>query len=409
MDAYPYEVLLRPSSSEQLLEPFWKELDVYLTPVLRRRAWSSRMNGGGYDPDDVVQETLLRLFALPAEKLIAIDNLVGYSLRVLQNVITDFRRSERRRAGLILIGGPLDIDRELNLAFTESEFNPDRVALDRETLQETLLAIGKLGRHRDEVARLVMNSYSIGEIAHLLGLGRSVVLRMIHEIRATVRSLKSDDAERDREQDPVRQDDAPAQADQQQLIRAIRRLGNRQAEVLIMSAEGLKPRQMAALLGIQAGAARASLSYARSAVSRPRAGPRRSSASSSRSSSGPATRSQASYSETHVPRGVCVVDMSTTQTPFSSLQDVNELQIMAVISRRTACSNWATSSGGSTSPSAHRRPAGCDWRLREPIIGGQWRRHCLLSVGIAVHAAALAGPRGGHHSARGPRCAEGRT
>jgi RNA polymerase sigma factor (sigma-70 family) len=132
------------------------ELAQFITTEIGRltRFVRSRMEGAGaIEPEDVVQDVVLRLFAL-ADISRPVENLAAYVFSALQNRITDLWRRRGRRPEPASGAGALD-----RLLITAQEGHPpnDPAALAERNERLQLIAMAMEALAADERAVVIAN------------------------------------------------------------------------------------------------------------------------------------------------------------------------------------------------------------------------------------------------------------
>jgi RNA polymerase sigma factor (sigma-70 family) len=136
------------------------------------------------DIDDVVQEVRIRLWrALATEK--GVDHLASYIQRTVLSVVIDAmrRRTARREEALMQDEDAIDVHAATTTA-------PDRLADQGQRLASVELAIAELPSRRRVPVRLLLQGFTTGDIAVMLGMteatARNLAYRGVEELKAAL-------------------------------------------------------------------------------------------------------------------------------------------------------------------------------------------------------------------------------
>ncbi|SDP81661.1 sigma factor [Lentzea jiangxiensis] len=198
------------------------------------------------DLDDVVQGTVAKFLARPLELRSEIKYFSAYITKLATNAAVDYYRA---RAKEIPAGTWMDIEFLLlgGEPVTRDTFREQRQRLNLLDLAARLIP------DMVDAMRLFLDGFNLAEVAEIIGkpqievytafrdIARRLDTRYVHEVDASTR---------------------PVPSGPPQIARAVGALGKRQADVLRMSADGLEPRAIAEVLGIDKNAVRASKSIA---------------------------------------------------------------------------------------------------------------------------------------------------
>lgn len=238
-----------------------------LTELIERTDWLTRYLGPRVpygDLRDIKQDVLVRIWLAAREgKFTDVANVGAYVTRIARNLTVDYYR---RRSREDLVGGIQDLDQLVMTSSSEDVADNVVAAFEaRQELTEIFRYLERISPQLRRVFQLSVEGYTSPEIAHRLYITTSTADRYLYRARAALlrRASEALSGEQEPEKSEKRPEEQTQRNDDTHLQRVVRRLGGRQAEVLRMSAEGLKPRQIAHLLDIDANAVRASLHYAR--------------------------------------------------------------------------------------------------------------------------------------------------
>lgn len=138
-------------------------------PSLLRLA--ERLIGDRAAAEDVTQSLWLRVQRVEDHPPIA--NRRAYLFRLATNVALDWRRAKRRRDALFETG---DLPEHVAAALPRA----DHALIDRESLAIVMAALDELpSRTRDIFVMRRLDEMSIDDIAERVGLGRSMVLKLL--------------------------------------------------------------------------------------------------------------------------------------------------------------------------------------------------------------------------------------
>jgi RNA polymerase sigma-70 factor, ECF subfamily len=168
-------------------------LQIYceLQPVLRRylrRAWPRPLLADpAMDVEDIVQETLIRVFSyLDKARMSDIQNVRAWIYAVARNVITDYaRRSAAKKRGT---GGRLELStddevqsRELSSTIDPKATDPLRKASEGEESQMLLQAVETLPSCDRAIIELrLFSNRTFSEIAEQLGISPATLRQRCH-------------------------------------------------------------------------------------------------------------------------------------------------------------------------------------------------------------------------------------
>lgn len=147
---------------------------------------AARLTGTRTDAEDLVQETLTRLFA-DADKLSGITDLGPYLSRVLYNRFVDEHRARKRRP-LTLVGDHDDL-----LEQADDSVDPDTLS---EADAKSARLSRALARLSDEHRRLVLlhdaEGYTLRELEAMTGTTTGTLKSRLSRARARLRELLRD-------------------------------------------------------------------------------------------------------------------------------------------------------------------------------------------------------------------------
>jgi RNA polymerase sigma factor (sigma-70 family) len=135
------------------------------------------------DVDDVLQEVRIKLWrAFSAER--GIDHLASYIQRTVLSVVIDAlrRRAARREEPLMLDADSVDVHAAGTLA-------PDRLAEQRQRLAEVERAIAELPERRRVPARLLLQGFTTGDIATMLGMSEAAARNLAYRGAEELKSV----------------------------------------------------------------------------------------------------------------------------------------------------------------------------------------------------------------------------
>lgn len=195
--------------------------------------------------DDLVQDVTSRVVRRFGNQMLdVVESPVGYAVKVAKHTVID-HYGARSRSAEVPVGSSTDLNR---LARTPLFQQPSLAHEQRTDLMEV---VAKTAPDMIEAMAHFLQGYTITEIAEITGQPREriydafreVALRLDGNTRPTAPALGTTEEDEDNT-----------------IVSVFKSLGRRQAEVLRLSAEGRKPREIAELLGITPNAARASKS-----------------------------------------------------------------------------------------------------------------------------------------------------
>ncbi|QFZ20565.1 LuxR C-terminal-related transcriptional regulator [Saccharothrix syringae] len=197
------------------------------------------------DLHDVIQDAVTKFFTrLTPEERKRITHQWAYLRRVADNAAVDYYRA---RDTDVLVESWDDFE---TVEVGRIVQNPFIEHMQKLHLMEL---VDRIAPDMTEALELFLDGYELAEVADITGRSRKAVHSAFREI---VMHL---DIRREVENEPVT---ATLPEGHSEIARAVRSLGPRQAEVLRMSADGLKPRMIAEILSIDNNAVRANKSIA---------------------------------------------------------------------------------------------------------------------------------------------------
>ncbi|MEV4422416.1 sigma-70 family RNA polymerase sigma factor, partial [Patulibacter sp. NPDC049589] len=163
----------------------WERLDRRHRPALRRYV-ASLARPGTVDPDDVVQDVLVRAHG-ELQRGFAPDHLAAWLFRMARNATIDAVRARARRPADALDARPL----------ADPATPPDVLILRRDRLRRTIDDVSRLpdAQRRALIARAV-DDRPVGDVADELGISeRAVAMAVLRARESLMRTADARDAD----------------------------------------------------------------------------------------------------------------------------------------------------------------------------------------------------------------------